>query len=81
MRFSANTGLQCGKEGRRRCKHYLTIAVPPCFNVISGRDASDRFFEKLDMQIAFIFTDQDPTSQDDHQDGDPKASGTCDPIP
>ncbi len=39
------------------------------------------FFEKLGVQIDFVFTDQDPTSPDDHPDDDPKANEICVLIP
>ncbi len=41
------------------------------------RYAGQELLKKLDVQIDFIFTDQDPTSQDAHPDDDPEASGIC----
>lgn len=82
MRFSVNTSLRCKKAGMEAMQ---TLSDDRCIAWFQRdfwvRYVGQVFLKKLDVQIALIFTDQDPTSQDDHQDDGPKASGICVPIP
>ncbi|RBA25239.1 hypothetical protein EV677_0898 [Herminiimonas fonticola] len=82
MRFSVNTGLRCEKAGVGA----MQTLSDDRFITLFQRDIWTRyvgqvFLKKPDVQIALIFTNQDPTNQDDRQDDDPKASGTCGQLP